>query len=524
MTHSSSDKQMLRSSIIVIVIQMAGVIVSYVREMAVARQFGSQTQVDQYYVAFTIVTLLPNIAWNVGWASFVPIFMRRWLTDRKAAWQISNIILSYLFMFLVAGGIGTFAFAGAWIRLVAPGLNPQAMGSARQLTYVLLPVLVLMGINVQLMAVLNGLKLFGVATLSQMLPALFSLVAVIALPVRFGIFSLALGWSAGSFAQTLTLVWQCQRSSYYFRPSFTINQDLREFAAGALAYLLPACSYLVIVLVDRHYASRLGTGAIAVLNYGDKIFRIPMLVVTTSLFTVSLSYFSEHAASEDFVKFRESLSVGLRFAAFLLFPIGLIMLILHGPIVSFAYQHGAFTPQDTNRVAATLLFYAPLVIVHGIWYVLERSMIALGRMHLLSGISAVMIAAKIATSAALYRKLGVSGLVLSTVVTFMIALIVMYWVILRQFGWGAARREAASIGYLLPALAGSGVVGLALRGALTLNGWTQATTVGSAVILGIAGGGAITTFLLLAFAIRNPELVLMGRWLHSRVMREKEAV
>lgn len=509
---------------IVIILQMAGVIVAYLREMAVAKQFGSQTQVDQYYVAFTIVTLLPNVAWCVGWASFVPIFMRRFLSNREAAWNIANIVLSYILLFLVAGSIVIIAFAGTWIRLVAPGLSPQAMQSALQLLYALLPVLILMGINVQLMAVLNGLKLFGVATISQVLPSLFSLVAVLAFPARVGIFSLAWGWTAGSLVQTITLLWQCQRSGYRFRPRLTICPDLWEFAGGALAYLLPACSYLIITLVDRHYASRLGTGAIAVLNYGDKIFRIPMLVVTTSLFTVSLSYFSEHTASEDFVKFRESLSVGIRFASFLLFPIGLFMLIFHDPIVSIAYQRGAFTYQDTGRVAATLIYYAPFVIVHGIWYVLERSMIALGRMRLLSGISAVMIAAKVATSAALYRRLGVPGLVLSTAVTFLIALIAMYWVIIKQFGISAARREAASIGSLLPALAGSGTVGFALRETLARNGWAPVSTLSSAVILGIAGGAAIVTFLVLAFVIRNPELVLLGRWLHSRVMREKEAV
>src|SRR5580692_7230610 len=175
MIHSSSDKQMLRSSVIVIILQMVGVIVAYLREMAVAKQFGSHAQVDEYYVAFMIVTLLPTVAWNIGWASFVPVFMRRRLIDPEAAWHTANIVLSYLLLFLVLGAIVTFGFSAIWIRLVAPGFSQEEMTSARQLTLILLPVLVVMGINVQLMAVLNGLKLFGVATLSQVLPSLFSL-------------------------------------------------------------------------------------------------------------------------------------------------------------------------------------------------------------------------------------------------------------------------------------------------------------------------------------------------------------
>lgn len=519
MTHSVSDKKMLRSAMIVSALQVVGVVVAYLREMAVARQFGSQAQVDQYYVAFTIVTLLPAVAWNVGWAAFVPIFMRRWLFNREEAWQMANLVLSYLLLFLLVGCVATIAFARTWVHLVAPGLTPQAMESACRLTYVLLPVLVLMGINVQLMAVLNGLKLFSIATLSQALPSFFSLVAVLAVPARVGILSLAWGWTLGSLAQTLVLVWQCRRAGYRFHPCLTACPDLRELAASCLAYLLPACSYLVMVLVDRHYASRIGTGAIAVLNYGDKLFRVPMLVLTTSLFTVSLSYFAGRTVAEDFSKFRESLSVGLRFAAFLLVPTGLFMLILRDPIVSIAYQRGAFTLQDSKRVAATLVFFAPLVIVHGIWFVLERSMIALGRLRLLTGISMLTIAVKIATSAVLYQRLGVPGLVLSTVVTFSIAMVIMYGVILASFGPNAAFSDAAGIGHLLLAVAGSGVVGLVLRSALARDGVDATAMPGSALILITAGGGAIVTFFLLAGLMRVPELVLVGRWLYARVSR-----
>jgi putative peptidoglycan lipid II flippase len=518
-THSASDKQMLRSSLIVSVLQAVGVLVAYAREMAVAREFGSQTQVDQYYIAFTIVTLLPTLTWNVGWAAFVPIFMRRWQSSREEAWRVANVVFSYLLLFLLAGCVVTSLFAGTWIRMIGPGLAPQAMESARRLLYVLVPVLLLMGINVQLMAVLNGLKLFGVATISQALPSLFSLVFILAAPARFGIVSLAWGWSLGSVAQTLVLLWQGRRAGYRFLPSLKLSPDLRELAGKGWLYLLPSCSYLGLVLVDRYYASRIGTGAIAVLNYGDKIFRIPMVVLTTSLFTVSLSYLAEHTAAENFSKFRESLSVGLRFAAFLLLPTALLILILRDPIVSIAYQRGAFTVQDCDRVAATLRFFAPLVVVHGIWFVLERSMIALGRFRLLAGISVLMIATKIAASAITYRRLGVPGLVLSNVITFLIALLIMYAVVLKRFGSRAALREVTGIGHLLPAVIGSGVAGLAIRAVLARIGLTPVNLLTSFAVVAVTGGGIVATFLAIASTMRSPELLLVGRWLHTRIAR-----
>jgi putative peptidoglycan lipid II flippase len=523
MTHSVSDKHMLRSSVIVSVLQAVGVLVAYLREMAVARQFGSHSQVDHYYVAFTIVTFLPTIAWNVGWAAFVPIFMQRWLFDRDRAWRLANLALTYLLLISLAGCVAAVAFDRTWIRIVAPGFSSGAMNATRHLTFILLPVLLFMGINVQLMAILNGLKLFRIPTLSQALPSLFSLFAVLGAPARVGIASLAWGWTIGTLAQTLVLLSQCWGTGYRFRPCLGLCPDLRELAANSLSYVLPACSYLTMVLVDRHYASQIGTGAIAVLNYGDKIFRIPMLVLTTSLFTVSLSYFAEHTAAEDFVKFRETLSVGLRFAAFLLLPTGLLMLILREPIACIAYQRGAFSFEDTRRVSATLVFFAPLVVVHGLWYVLERSMVALGRMRLLTGISILAIAMKIGTSAIVYRRLGVPGLVLATALTFCVAAIIMYGVILRRFGASTAFSEVAGIGHLLPAIACSALVGLAIRSVLTRNGFTPGNVPNSFLLLGTVGGGALIAFLGIASLMRTPELMLMGRWLHARILRQTEA-
>jgi hypothetical protein len=127
------------------------------------------------------------------------------------------------------------------------------------------------------------------------------------------------------------------------------------------------------------------------------------------------------------------------------------------------------------------------------------------------------IAAKIATSAMLYQRLGVAGLVLSTVVTFSIAMVIMYGVILASFGPRAAFSDAAGIGHLLLAVAGSGGVGLVLRSALVRDGVNATAMPGSALILVIAGGCAIVTFFLLAGLMRMPEMVLVGRWLYARV-------
>jgi putative peptidoglycan lipid II flippase len=517
--HSSSQKQMIRSSLLVCTVQALSVLVAYGREMAVAHRFGIQAQADYFYLGFIIVTVFPSFTQLLLWAVYVPIFIRRFMVNPEDAWEFSSAAMTYLVLALMTATALLAVFAGPLTGLMAPGFTPEGVASTVSLIYAMIPVLLLMGISTQLMALLNALKVFGVATFSQALPSAMSLAGILFLGGRWGIISAAWGWTLGSVFQALLLAWYCRRAGYRYRRSLSLSPALKELAKSGLVYLLPAATIVLLMLVDRSFASLLGSGAIATLNYGDRIFRIPMTVLTTSLFTVSLSYLAESAAGGDMNHFRETVAHTMRLAALLLFPAAVFMFVCREPLTSLAYQHGAFTVNDTRIVAATLVFFAPHVIVQGLWYIVERSMIALGRFGILALSSLCMIAVKMVSAALLYRPMGVPGIVLSTAICFFAGLAINYAYLIRLLGWTALREDAVGIAQTALATIAAGAAATATLAVAAKGGYVElgiSRSVARLLLAGLSGGAA---YLLATISMGIPEAVLFQQWFQKRVRR-----
>lgn len=487
--------------------------------MAVAHRFGIQAQADYFYLGFIIVTVFPSFTQLLLWAVYVPIFIRRFMANPEDAWEFSNSAMTYLVLALLTATALLAVFAGPLTHLLAPGFTPKGVASTVSLIYAMIPVLLLMGISMQFMALLNALKVFGVATFSQALPSAMSLAGILILGGKWGIISAAWGWTLGSVFQVLLLAWYSRGAGYRYRPSLSLSPSLKELAKSGLVYLLPATTIVFLVLVDRSFASLLGSGSIATLNYGDKIFRIPMTVLTTSLFTVSLSYLAESAGGGDMNHFRETVTHTVRLAALLLFPAAVFMVVCREPLTSLAYQRGAFTANDTRIVAETLVFFAPYVIVHGLWYIVERSMIALGRFGILALSSLCMVAVKLLSASLLYRPLGVPGIVLSTVICFFAGLAINYACLIRLLGWRALWADAVGITQTaLAAIAGGAAAAVTL--AATAKGvYMEPGTVRNIAELVLAGFSGGVIYVMATIWMRIPEAALFQQWFQKKVVR-----
>lgn len=512
-----TQSNLLRSSLLVSVLQLVSVMAAYAREMAMARQFGTSTEVDQFYVAFLLITIVPALAQNLLWAVFVSIFVRRRTEGGYGVAEFANVTMSYLLLLLLVATLAITLFPRSTIVWLAPGFSPTTVDKTSRLLFMLLPALMLMGINVQFMAVLNGLKRFGLATLSQALPSFGSLVAILSVGSRVGIASMAWGWTLGSLLQTALLGWYCWRAGYCFHFQLRPLRALTELIRLGFAYLCPSLAAMLLMLVDRSFASRLGEGAIATLNYGDKIFRIPMTVLTTSLFTVALSYLAEAASGGAVHQFREMVSFALRLAAFLLFPIAVLLAICRVPITSLAYQHGAFSSHDTLLVAATLVFFAPHVVVHGLWYIVERSLIALDGMRELILSSLVMVVVKLLASWLLYRAMGVAGIVLSTLLCFSSGLAINYCAILWRTGWRTSHADVSSVVHLAAAALAAGGVAVLVMNRTEILLISVAPALHNLAQLTMAATVGGTVYLLLCDWMKIPEARAFDRWMRRRV-------
>jgi len=142
---------------------------------------------------------------------------------------------------------------------------------------------------------------------------------------------------------------------------------------------LAAISYSVVyvdVLVDRYFASQLFEGAIAIMNYGQKIMLLPLYTFIFAITTVIFP--SLIKAQGDEVKFnqiKKQLYIVTLIASIF---ITLFVIVFGQFIVGVLFNYGAFTSGDVVNTYQVLVVYIIGLIGHA--FVLVASKVRYARL------------------------------------------------------------------------------------------------------------------------------------------------
>jgi putative peptidoglycan lipid II flippase len=111
---------------------------------------------------------------------------------------------------------------------------------------------------------------------------------------------------------------------------------------------------------------------------------------------------------------RRSLGNGIRQINLMLIPSAAILLVLATPIVRIVFQRGQFTPHSTHLVSIALFWFAFSLPFAGVNLLLTRTFFALKRPWIPTKLAALNMVVDVIVSVALYKPLGIAGLVIGT--------------------------------------------------------------------------------------------------------------
>ncbi len=405
------------------------------REGVVAMKFGASSDLDAFLLSFSIAYFFPVLLTSTLQGTFIPSFHRTNQEDPEKAKKLANVTLNLLAICLVLCTLLVLSFGKSIIQFLAPGFSNSNQILAFSLLLSLVPTLLLTGINEQLKNTLNALKVFGLPSLTQILPSAATILTILLGTGTWGIFAFAFGWNIGLLAQTVALA-RCLKwkgGSYRFALDLKFP-ELRKLLRESLPYLVVPLTVNGILFVDKYFASLLGPGVISYFNYAEKLFRIPWMIIGTTLFTVALPFFSERVANRDFSQLRNSISLTLRLGAFLTIPVASGMAILGKPLVSAVFQRGAFKPEDTASTAIALMGFMGSLLFYALSSILDRALCALGSTRTLMKLATATMILKILLAWIMTRVWGLWGLAFSTAPALMFQSAVMYVLLGRAAG------------------------------------------------------------------------------------------
>jgi len=392
------------------------------REVVQASFFATGPAASAFAVASQVPNLFSNLFSQAALsAAFVPVFTELMQEGRK---REAFKLASELFWLIVVGlGALTLVWMGV-ASLIIPLFTGTFSASTTALTAglsrVLFPVVLLLSITGLLVGILQAYDEFTIPALA---PAVWNVVIVVLLVILHGrfhgqdaIYAYAIAWLVATVIQLLMISWALRKID--FSLSFTLNwKDPR--VRQVLILFLPVTMSIGIINLDVFLNAGLGTlvssHAPAAINDAFRIYMLPQGVFSVAVATVLFPTLSRLASRRDVVGMRRTLGNGIRQINMLLIPSAALMAVLAIPITRLVYQHGTFHAYSTHIVSTALFWFAFSLPFAGVNLLLGRTFFALQRPWIPTKLAAMNMVVDLIVSLALYKPLGIAGLVIGTV-------------------------------------------------------------------------------------------------------------
>jgi putative peptidoglycan lipid II flippase len=393
------------------------------REIVAAAFFATTAALS----AFTIASQIPNLASNLFSqaalsAAFVPVFTALLHEGRKR--DAFGLATTLFWVILVALGALTALWvliAGVVVPLFTGGLSPATNALTVDLSRVLFPVVPLLSLTGLLVGILQAYDEFSIPAIAPAIWNVVILVLLIALRPQFHgpnqLYAYAIAWVVATVVQLAIVASALRRID--FRISFHVDwRDPR--VRQVLILFIPVTISIGIINLDSFLNATFGalvsSHAPAAINQAFRIYMLPQGVFSVAVATVLFPTLTRLAVRSDPGGMRRTLGNGMRQINLLMIPSAALMLVLATPIVRLVYQHGHFGPYSTHLVSTALFWFAISLPFAGVNLLLTRTFFALQRPWIPTRLAALNMVVDAIVSIALYKPLGIAGLVIGTAV------------------------------------------------------------------------------------------------------------
>jgi putative peptidoglycan lipid II flippase len=411
-------------------------VLGLVRSIVIADAFGTQPELDAYWVAFRLPDLVFQLVAGATLASaFIPTFAGVRARDGDAAaWRLASSVLNLVLLATLAFAVAAFLLAPEIVPLLAPGLGEGTGREAElndlavDLTRLMLISPVLFAISGMFMGILNARRHFLTPALA---PMFYNASIIVAALVSKDVEGLAVGVVVGAALHLAVQLPDLRFAGMAYR----LVASWRDSAVREVGRLMAprvlglAATQINFYFVGIFFASTLGAGAISAVSFAWLIAMTPLGLIGMSISTAVFPTLADHAAREDAEALSGTLKRSLRLILFLSLPAGIGLALLAEPVVVVLLQRGAFDAESTQLTADALRFYALALFAHSGIEILSRGFYALSdtRTPVVVAVAAMLL--NVALAAALIGPLEVRGLALALSIATTAEFAVLYVVL-----------------------------------------------------------------------------------------------
>ena len=376
-THLS---RIARAASLVMVLFIASRALGLLREIVIARQFGTTAEMDAYLAAFRLPDFLFYVvAGGALGSAFIPVFTG-YLTrqDMPGAWQLASAVINWVLLILSALG-GLAAIFAPWLaQTFFADFTPAQQALTAELMRWMLISTVIFGVSGVLMGILNAHQHFFLPALAPIIYNVMIILAAWFLGPTWGVRGLTMGVVVGAAGHLLVQIPGLVQQRMHYGPALAWrDSSLREVGRLMAPRVLGLAAVQINFVVNAVLAARLTPGSLTALNYGWIMMLLPQGIVAQSVATALFPTLATLAATGERAEMRHVFGVTLRNLLFLTLPASVGLIIWGEPIIRLVFQRGAFDATSTQAVAWALGFFAVGLVGHSVVEIVTRAFYAL---------------------------------------------------------------------------------------------------------------------------------------------------
>lgn len=437
---SSAIGDIIRKGSIITIITLVSRPLGYVREAVQAYLFGATLLVDAFIVAFNFPEMIQTLFFSGATSAFLVPVCTRYMKDRYEYSRIYSTFINLSLVVTIFLSIALLVLSGPVVRVIAPGFTDSARVVTRYLFVIMIPVIALHTLLSVMKAFLNAKDHFAAPEMSGILWNLLFILAALFLNPYFGIYSLALGVTLGSFVQVFMQVPYLRKLGIRYSPVMDLHHEAVKEAKRLFAGALIATSIVPInSFVGRIIASYLPHGEVAALSYAFRIFILPFSLFAVPIYTVMFSRLSRLYHERDWKGIHNHTDGSLVLLCITLVPSTILLCLMGDFFVKLLYERGAFTARDTEITARALFGYSTGLLFYALSISFVRIFNAFHDMKTpaLVGITSILLNALLA--ALLMKPLGNLGISLATSFVSLYNFSVLFFLLRKRTGYHLSR-------------------------------------------------------------------------------------
>ena len=381
---------LVKSTLLITFCSLIGIAINFISQLIIAYYFGAKFERDSYFVANTIPVYLSAIYTGSIGILFLPKVVDILNNDpKKFSEFFSTIFWSLALISIMIGGLCVF-FSSKIVGIVASGFDHQKNVFTSKILIIIIPTFIFSILANLLSSLYQIQHKFLRPALAPIVTSIISLLFVIILSKRIGIFGLAIGFLFGSMVSFIYLLPIVKT----FKLKLYINlksSDLLAFIKSVVPLYVGGILFRSTTIFEREIASNLETGSISYLGYSSQIIAI-LATLTSSGIGVSIyptlsKLWSENKLNE----LKEFFNRSIRIIFLITLPVSLLIIFFGDLFIRIVFERGAFNHFVTISVSKALAWSIGGFIFQGLGMVVAKIFYISGKTFALTIIGCIEI-------------------------------------------------------------------------------------------------------------------------------------